>query len=48
MVAGLAERERLRDLFGRHVAADAAQHALEQDASPSGDLREVGILFADG
>lgn len=30
MVAGLAERDRLRDLFGRHVGADVARHALEQ------------------
>jgi adenylate cyclase len=47
MVAGLAERERLRDLFGRYVGADVARHALEQDASLSGDVREVGILFVD-
>ncbi|MGY1682261.1 HAMP domain-containing protein [Geodermatophilus sp. SYSU D01176] len=28
MVAGLAERERLRDLFGRHVGTTVAQRAL--------------------
>lgn len=47
MVVGLAERERLRDLFGRHVGTDVALHALEQDAALSGDVREVGILFVD-
>jgi class 3 adenylate cyclase len=47
MVAGLAERERLRDLFGRYVGADVARHALEQDASVSGDIREVAVLFVD-
>ncbi|MCW2688365.1 MAG: adenylate cyclase, family protein 3 [Mycobacterium sp.] len=47
MMAGLEEREHLRDLFGRHVGADVARHALEQDASLSGDVREVGILFVD-
>jgi adenylate cyclase len=47
MVAGLAERERLRDLFGRYVGADVARHALEQDASLRGDVREVAILFVD-
>lgn len=33
MVAGLAERDRLRDLFGRHVGADVAQRAVEEGAS---------------
>lgn len=47
MVAGLAERERLRDLFGRHVGADVARHALEQDPALFGDTREVAILFVD-
>jgi adenylate cyclase len=47
MVGGLAERERLRDLFGRHVGADVARHALEQDPAPFGDIREVAILFVD-
>lgn len=47
MVAGLAERERLRDLFGRHVGADVARHALEHDASLAGDVREVGIVYVD-
>jgi adenylate cyclase len=47
MMAGLIERERLRDLFGRHVGADVARHALEQDAALSGDVREVAILFVD-
>jgi class 3 adenylate cyclase len=47
MVAGLQEREHLRDLFGRHVGADVARHALQQDASLSGDVREVAVLFVD-
>jgi class 3 adenylate cyclase len=47
MVAGLAERERLRDLFGRHVGADVAQRALQQDPALFGDTREVAILFVD-
>jgi class 3 adenylate cyclase len=47
MVAGLAERERLRDLFGRHVGADVARQALEQDPALFGDIREVAILFVD-
>ncbi|RZQ62184.1 adenylate/guanylate cyclase domain-containing protein [Amycolatopsis suaedae] len=47
MVAGLRERERLRDLFGRHVGTEVATHALEYGASLSGDVREVTALFVD-
>lgn len=45
MVAGLAERDRLRDLFGRHVGADVAQRAIEEGASLSGDVVEAAVLF---
>jgi len=47
MVAGLAERDRLHDLFGRHVGADVAQRALEEGASLSGDVVEAAVLFID-
>ncbi|BBX63057.1 adenylate/guanylate cyclase domain-containing protein [Mycobacterium saskatchewanense] len=47
MVAGLAERDRLRDLFGRHVGAEVAHRAIEEGASLSGDVVEAGILFID-
>jgi adenylate cyclase len=47
MVAGLAERDRLRDLFGRHVGADVAQRALNEGASLSGDVVEAAVLFID-
>ncbi|BBX95378.1 adenylate/guanylate cyclase domain-containing protein [Mycobacterium lacus] len=47
VVAGLAERERLRDLFGRHVGADVAHRAIEEGASLSGDVLEAAILFID-
>jgi adenylate cyclase len=47
MVTGLAERDRLRDLFGRHVGADVAQRALEEGASLSGDVVEAAVLFID-
>ncbi|GFG75185.1 adenylate/guanylate cyclase domain-containing protein [Mycobacterium botniense] len=47
MVAGIAERERLRDLFGRHVGADVARRALQEGVSLSGDVREAAILFID-
>jgi adenylate cyclase len=47
MVAGLAERDRLRDLFGRHVGADVAHRAVQEGASLSGDVVEAAVLFID-
>jgi adenylate cyclase len=47
MVAGLAEREELRDLFGRHVGRDVVRAALESGAALGGEEREVGALFVD-
>jgi adenylate cyclase len=47
MVAGLAERERLRDLFGRHVGRDVARHALQQGQDFTGRLCDAGVVFID-
>jgi adenylate cyclase len=47
MVAGLQERERLRDLFGRHVGEEVVRRAVEQNEPVSGDEREAAILFID-
>ncbi len=47
MVAGLRERERMRDLFGRHVGQDVAREALERGVELGGETREVGVLFVD-
>jgi adenylate cyclase len=47
MVTGLAERDRVRDLFGRHVGPDVARRAIEEGTSLSGDVREVAVLFID-
>ncbi|MGY1713357.1 adenylate/guanylate cyclase domain-containing protein [Geodermatophilus sp. SYSU D01106] len=47
MAAGLAERERLRDLFGRHVGTPVAARALAEGASLGGELRTVAALFVD-
>ena len=47
MVAGLTERDRLRDLFGRHVGPDVARLAVEADESLSGEVRDVAMLFID-
>jgi adenylate cyclase len=47
MAAGLAERERLRDLFGRHVGEEVARAALESGASLGGEEREIAAVFVD-
>jgi HAMP domain-containing protein len=47
MVVGIAERDRLRDLFGRHVGTDVTRRAIEGGASLSGDVREAAVLFID-
>jgi len=47
MAAGLRERERLRDLFGRHVGEDVARRALESGVELGGELREAAVLFVD-
>jgi adenylate cyclase len=52
MASGLRERERIRDLFGRHVGRDVARLA-EQVARDGvqtemgGEKREVAVLFVD-
>jgi adenylate cyclase len=47
MVAGLREREKLRDLFGRHVGEHVANSALERGAKLGGEVREAAVLFVD-
>ncbi|WIM90263.1 adenylate/guanylate cyclase domain-containing protein [Candidatus Mycobacterium wuenschmannii] len=47
MVAGIGERDRLRDLFGRHVGDDVARRAIEEGTTLSGDVRESAVLFID-
>jgi adenylate cyclase len=47
MVAGLRERERLRDLFGRHVGHNVVNSALERGIDLVGEQREAAVLFVD-
>ncbi|WP_237744879.1 adenylate/guanylate cyclase domain-containing protein [Kribbella catacumbae] len=46
MAAGLRERERIRDLFGRYVGPDVVREALASD-SLGGEERFVAVLFVD-
>lgn len=47
MAAGLRDRERVRDLFGRHVGEEVARAALEQGTELGGEVREIAALFVD-
>ncbi|NEA32437.1 adenylate/guanylate cyclase domain-containing protein [Streptomyces sp. SID13031] len=46
MAAGLRERERIRDLFGRYVGPEVVREALASDAL-GGEERFVAVLFVD-
>ncbi|MCX4096118.1 adenylate/guanylate cyclase domain-containing protein [Nocardia sp. alder85J] len=47
LAANLRERERMRDVFGRHVGPQVAERALSGSADLTGELREVTTLFVD-
>jgi adenylate cyclase len=47
MTAGLGEREKLRDAFGRYVAPEIAEKILEDGAHLGGTTVNASVLFAD-
>ncbi len=47
MVVGLAERERIKDTFGRFVSRDVAAAVLSGSLPLEGERRDVTILFQD-
>ncbi|MEZ0577252.1 adenylate/guanylate cyclase domain-containing protein [Nocardioides sp. MH1] len=50
MAAGLREREKLRDLFGRHVGHDVAAAAFDVETGEvklGGETRTASVLFVD-
>jgi adenylate cyclase len=47
MVEGLRERERIQDLFGRHVGPAVAAEAISGGVTLSGELQHVVALFVD-
>jgi adenylate cyclase len=47
MVAGLRQREQIRDLFGRHVGQAVAVQALEQGSGLGGEQRDASVVFVD-
>jgi adenylate cyclase len=47
MVDGLRERERVRDLFGRHVGREVALAAEREKPKLGGEERHVAVVFID-
>jgi adenylate cyclase len=47
MVAGLRERDRIREAFGTYVDPDVAQHILEEGTALEGEEVEVTAMFID-
>ena len=47
MVAGLEEREKIKDTFGRFVSRDVAEAVLSNRVPLAGERRDVSILFQD-
>jgi adenylate cyclase len=47
MVSGLRERERVRDLFGRHVGREVAAAAERERPELGGEERHVAVVFVD-
>jgi adenylate cyclase len=47
MVAGLRERERIRDAFGTYVDREVAEHVLREGTSLAGEEVEVTAMFID-
>ena len=47
MVDGLRERERVRDLFGRHVGREVALAAERERPQLGGEERHVAVVFID-
>jgi adenylate cyclase len=47
MVAGLRDRERMREIFGRHVGDEVVKLAMSGNASLGGVSREATAMFVD-
>lgn len=47
MVAGLRERERVRDLFGQHVGREVAALAEKERPKLGGEERPAAVIFVD-
>lgn len=47
MADGVRDREKIRDLFGRHVGHEVAEKALQFDSELGGQERDIAVFFID-
>ena len=47
MVEGLEQRERLQEVFGRHVGSEAARQIMAQDQAITGREQNTTVMFID-
>ena len=47
MVKGLADRDRIKEIFGRYVTTQVSQELLDKQITLGGELRRVTMLFSD-
>lgn len=47
MADGIQEREKIRDLFGRHVGHEVAEAALSKNPELGGEERDIAVFFID-
>ncbi|MBY6412925.1 adenylate/guanylate cyclase domain-containing protein [Rhodococcus sp. BP-252] len=47
MAEGVRDREKIRDLFGRHVGQEVAEAALTKNPELGGEEREIAVFFID-
>lgn len=47
MAEGLRERERIQELFGRHVGREVAEAAIARNPELGGEERQIAVFFID-
>lgn len=47
MAEGVRDREKIRDLFGRHVGHEVAEAALNNNPELGGEERDIAVFFID-
>jgi adenylate cyclase len=47
MVKGVADRDRIKEIFGRYVTTQVSQELLDKQITLGGDRRRVTMLFSD-
>ena len=47
MVAGLRERERVKDTFGKYMSKEVTEYLLQGEVKLGGESREISVLISD-